>query len=199
MREISVVNFVTLDGVIQSPADPNEDREGGFDHGGWVHPYLGEEWGDMAAEGMAGTDAFLWGRKTYEKMEAHWPNQPEDDPVASLMNRSTKYVVSTTLKNLKWENSELIKDDVVGTIKKIKEGPGKNLTVLGSGELLQTLIEHDLVDSYRLLLCPVVLGSGKRLFKDGAAKTPLRLIDSTTTKTGAIILSYEPETKGAGT
>jgi dihydrofolate reductase len=195
MRKISVVNFVTMDGVIQSPAGPNEDPSGGFEHGGWVHPYVGKEWGDAAGEGMAGTDALLFGRKTYQKMEAHWPNEPDSDPVASMMNRSMKYVVSRTLDEVTWQNSAIIKGDVVERITALKNGPGKSMTVLGSGELIQTLMEHDLIDEYTLLLCPLVLGKGKRLFKDGAPRTPLELVDSKPTDTGAIILTYRPESK----
>lgn len=190
MRKISVVNYVSLDGVIQSPADADEDRSGGFEHGGWAVPYLDEVWGQVAGEGMAAADTFLFGRKTYEKMAAHWPNQPDDDPIAAMLNRSTKYVVSTTLDEVTWQNSILIKDDVVAEITRLKDQPGKNITVLGSGELIQTLVQHDLVDRYTLALFPIVLGSGKRLFKDGLPKTPLELVDSKPTTTGGLILTY---------
>ena len=192
MRKLSVVNFVTLDGVMQSPADPDEDRSGGFEYGGWVLPYLDEDWGRVAGEGMAASDALLFGRKTYEKMAAYWPNQPDDDPVSVKMNRSAKYVVSNTLDDVPWENSTLIKGDAVAEIIKLKEQPGKGITVLGSGDLLQTLMKHDLIDEYELLVCPLLLGRGKRLFRDGGPKSPLEFVDSKTTKSGALILTYRP-------
>lgn len=192
MRKLSVVNFVTLDGVMQGPGDPDEDRSGGFEHGGWVAPYLDETWGRFAAEGIGEGDSLLFGRKTYEKMAAYWPHQPDDDPIAATMNRFTKYVVSRTLENLDWKNSELIKGDVVTEVTKLKDQPGKNITVLGSGELLQTLIGADLIDEYVLLLCPLVLGEGKRLFKDGGPMASLKLVESKATTTGALILTYRP-------
>jgi dihydrofolate reductase len=195
MRQIGVVNFLTLDGVMQSPASPDEDRSGGFEYGGWVQPYLDEVWGNVAGEGMAAADALLFGRTTYEKMFGYWPNQPDDDPVAAMMNRSTKYVVSNTLEEVTWENSKLIKGDVAAEITKIKQEPGKGITVLGSGDLIQTLMKHDLIDQYVLVVYPIVLGSGKRLFKDGAPKTPLKLVDSKPTTTGGMILTYRPESK----
>jgi dihydrofolate reductase len=195
MRKISVVNFVTLDGVMQSPADPNEDPSGGFSDGGWVTPYLDEDWGRAAGEGMAESDALLLGRNTYEKMFSYWPSRPDDDPFAAKMNHSAKYVVSNTLDQVTWENTTLIKGDAVAQITALKQQPGKNITVLGSGGLLQTLMEHDLVDEYALLVVPVVLGRGKRLFRDGVPKTRLELVDSKPTKSGALIVTYRPESK----
>jgi dihydrofolate reductase len=190
MRKLNVVNFVTLDGVIQSPADADEDRSGGFEHGGWVQPFIDEDWGRDAAEGMTAGDSLLFGRKTYEKMVAYWPHQPEDDPIAATMNRFHKYVVSKSLDEVSWQPSTLIRGDVAAEVAAIKAKPGKNITVLGSGDLLRTLIRHDLVDEYHLLLCPVVLGSGKRLFKDGGPGTTLDLVEAKPTKTGALILTY---------
>jgi dihydrofolate reductase len=195
MRKLAVVNFVTLDGVMQSPADPNEDRTGGFEDGGWVTPYLDEEWGRAAGEGMAESDALLFGRLTYQKMEAYWPKQPDDDPFAAKMNHTPKYVVSSTLDDVTWEKSILIKGDPVAEITRLKEAPGKTITVLGSGNLVKTLMENDLVDEYVLLVCPIVLGHGKRLFGDGVSKTSLELVDSTPTKSGALIVTYRPATK----
>jgi dihydrofolate reductase len=197
MRQIGVVNFLTLDGVMQSPASPDEDRSGGFEYGGWVQPYLDEVWGKVAGEGMAAADALLFGRRTYEKMVAYWPNQPDDDPIATMMNRSTKYVVSNTLDDVTWQNSKLIKGDVVTEITNVKEQPGNNITILGSGELIQTLMKHDLIDQYVLVVYPIVLGSGKRLFREGTPKTPLELVDSKPTTTGGMILTYRPESKAS--
>jgi dihydrofolate reductase len=136
----------------------------------------------------------LLGRRTYETFAAHWPKQPADDPLAGTMNGLQKYVVSTTLAEpLAWQNSTLIKTDVPGAVARLREGSGKEIQVIGSGELAQTLIRHDLVDSYRLMIHPLVIGTGKRLFREGTALTRLRLVDSKPTTTGVLILTYEPE------
>lgn len=193
MGEISVVNFVSLDGVMQGPGSPDEDRTGGFPHGGWVGPYLDEDWMQFASKGLAGGSALLFGRVTYEKMVAHWPNVSNDDPIAAKMNNSTKYVVSNTLKDVSWHHTHLIRGDAATEVAKLKEEPGDDITILGSGALLEDLIRNDLIDSYTLLLCPLVLGTGKRLFRDGEPKTPLNLVESRQTSTGAVILVYEPE------
>lgn len=195
MRKVVVVNFLTLDGVMQAPGHADEDRSGGFEYGGWVTPYLDEQWGRVAAEGIAASDAFLFGRKTYEIMAAHWPNQPDDEPFAATMNSFTKYVVSNSLDDVTWQNSTLIKGDVVAEIIRLKERPGKNITVLGSGDLIQTLMRHDLVDEYHLVVYPLVLGGGKHLFRDGGPKASLELVDSTATSSGGLILTYRPESK----
>jgi dihydrofolate reductase len=145
-------------------------------------------------EAFAATGGMLLGRLTYENFAAHWPNQPADDPIAPTMNGLEKYVVSTTLSEpLSWQNSTLIKDDVRGAIGRLKQGSGKEIQVIGSGELVQTLIEHDLVDSYRLMIHPLVLGKGKRLFRDGTALSRFRLVDSKPTTTGVLLLTYEPD------
>ena len=193
MRRIVVVNFVTLDGVMQGPGDPGEDRSGGFEHGGWAMPYLDEVWGGFAAQGIADADALLFGRTTYEKMVAYWPNQPDDDPIAATMNGFPKYVVSQTLREVTWKNTIIVKGDAATEVRRLKEQPGKNITILGSGSLIQTLMEHDLIDEYQLLVCPLVLGEGKRLFRDGMRKTSLELVDSKPTSTGAVILTYRPK------
>jgi dihydrofolate reductase len=193
MRELNVVNFVTLDGVMQGPGSPDEDRTGGFEHGGWVAPYIDEDWGNFAAKGMAAGNALLFGRVTYEKMEAYWPTVSNDDPIAATMNNSTKYVVSNTLGEVTWQHTNLIKGDGAAEIAKLKETPGENITILGSGALIQDLMKRDLIDSYTLLLCPIILGTGKRLFRDGEPKTPLKLVESRTTSTGALIVVYQPE------
>ena len=204
MRKMVVVNYLTLDGIMQGPGHADEDRSGGFEHGGWVTPYLEEVWGEVAAAGIAASDALLFGRRTYEKMAAYWPHQPDDDPIAATMNNFPKYVVSKSLDLVTWANSLVIKHDAVAEIEKLKEQPGKNITMLGSGDLLRTLMSHDLVDEYQLVVCPLVLGEGKRLFRDGAPKTPLDLVDCKTTSTGTLILTYRPtrrrsrESIGAG-
>jgi len=193
MPRIVVSEFLTLDGVMQAPGDPNEDRSGGFDQGGWQLAYFDDIFGSTMMEAFGATGGMLLGRVTYQNFAAFWPNQPGDDPLAATMNGLQKYVVSTTLTDpLAWANSTLIKGDVPGEITKLRAEPGKEIQVIGSGELVQTLIEHDLVDSYRLMVHPLVLGSGKRLFRDGTAPTKLRLLDSKPTTTGVLLLSYVP-------
>jgi dihydrofolate reductase len=194
MRRIVVSEFLTLDGVMQAPGDPNEDRSGGFDKGGWQLTYFDDIFGNVMMDAFAATGGMLLGRLTYENFAAHWPKQPADDPFAATMNGLEKYVVSTTLTEpLAWQNSTLIKDDVAGEVAKLKAGTGKEIQVIGSGQLVQDLIRHDLVDAYRLMIHPLVLGTGKRLFRDGTAPTRLRLVDSKPTTTGVLILTYEQE------
>ena len=196
MRQVSVVNFVSLDGVMQGPGNPDEDRTGGFEHGGWVGPYIDDDWMQFASKGLSSGNALLFGRVTYEKMVAHWPNVSNDDPVAAKMNTSTKYVVSKSLDEVTWENTHLIKGDGATEVAKLKETDGEDITILGSGALIHDLIKNNLVDSYTLLQCPLILGSGKRLFRDGEPKTPLNLVESRQTSTGALILVYQPERTG---
>jgi dihydrofolate reductase len=192
MRMLRVIEFLSLDGVMQAPGDPEEDTEGGFRHGGWQRPYFDDVLAATAAEGMAATDAYLFGRKTYEKMAAYWPTAPGDDPYAQHLNSTPKYVASTTLRRLRWQNSTLIESHVADEIAKLKQQPGGNIAVLGSGVLVQTLIEHDLVDEYFLALFPIVLGSGKRLFRGADQPRRLSLVDSKATSTGGVILTYRP-------
>jgi dihydrofolate reductase len=189
-----VNEFLSLDGVMQGPGDPEEDRSGGFAHGGWQRPYFDDDFAKVAFEGMAQTGGYLFGRRTYQIMAAYWPNQPDDNPFAASLNGLPKYVASTTLSEpLEWQNSTLLQGDVAKAVAELKEQPGKNLVVLGSGELVQTLMENDLVDEYGLMINPIVLGSGKRLFRDGSAKRPLRLVRSMTSSTGVLVATYEPE------
>jgi dihydrofolate reductase len=197
MPRIVVSEFLTLDGVMQAPGDPTEDRSGGFEHGGWQLAYFDEVFGNTLMEAFAASGGLLLGRTTYEIFAAHWPKQPADDPFAEMMNGLQKYVVSTTLTEpLAWENSTLIKSDVAGEVAKLREGSGKEIQVIGSGELVQTLIQDDLVDAYRLMIHPLVLGTGKRLFRDGTPPTKVRLVDSKPTTTGVLILTYEPDRSG---
>jgi dihydrofolate reductase len=193
MRKLSIVEFVTLDGVMQSLGGPDEDREGGFEHGGWSAPYGDEVLARQAGQGLGQVSAYLFGRKTYEKMAAHWPHEPDDNPIAASLNATPKYVVSTTLRNqdLMWANTHVLDGDVVEEITALKaEGEGF-VTVLGSGVLVQTLLANDLVDSYRIMLHPLVLGTGKRLFREYPRALPLRLVECTPTTTGVLLLIYE--------
>lgn len=194
MSKLVVTSSLTLDGVMQSVAHPDEDRRGGFEHGGWQPPYADAVMAGVMAEGMANGGAMLLGRLTYEKFAAFWPHQPDDNPYAAVLNHRQKYVASTTLQEpLPWANSTRLEGDVAEAVAALKEQPGKDLVVLGSGQLVQTLMRHDLVDEYVLSIHPLVLGSGRRLFTDGGALARLRLVDTTTTTTGVVIATYQPD------
>ena len=193
MPKLVVSEFLTLDGVMQGPGDSNEDRSGGFDQGGWQLPFFDDVFGRTIMDGFANSGGFLLGRTTYEIFAAYWPNQSADDALAGTMNHLPKYVVSTTLQEpLGWQNSTLISGNVADEIAKLKDQPGKEIQVIGSGELVQTLIRHELVDEYRLMIHPIVLGKGKRLFREGGTGARLRLVDSKPTTTGVLLLTYVP-------
>jgi dihydrofolate reductase len=190
--KLTVTTFLTLDGVMQSPGAPEEDPSNGFDLGGWLVPYADEDMGRIVVEWFAGADAFLLGRKTYEIFVGFWPNvTDENDPVATALNSLPKYVASTTLDRVEWNNATLIEKDVVEAVTELKSRPGRELQVHGSGDLAQTLIENDLVDEYRLLIYPLVLGRGRRLFGGGSVPAALRLVDTRTTGTGVVAHTYE--------
>ena len=192
-----MVEFVTLDGVMQGLGGPDEDREGGFDLGGWSAPYGDEVLARHAGEGIGETSAYLFGRKTYEQMAAHWPNEPADNPMAASLNTTPKYVATRTLReqDLEWANSHVVNGDMVEAIQGLKaEGDGF-VTVLGSGVLVQTLIANELVDTYRIMLHPLVLGAGKRLFREYRRPLRLRFAGCTPTTTGVLLLTYEREAR----
>ncbi|HET9203110.1 MAG TPA: dihydrofolate reductase family protein [Acidimicrobiia bacterium] len=194
MARLVVVEMVSLDGVMQAPGSPDEDRSGGFEHGGWAMPYFDEVAGEEAGRSMAETGAFLFGRKTYEIMAAYWPNQPHDDMFSQVLNSLPKYVASTTLAEpLAWSGSSLLKGDVAEAVAALKEEQVGNIVVLGSGRLARTLMEHDLVDEYGLTIHPLLLGPGKRLFDEVGGMRTLRLVDSKATTTGVILATYRPE------
>jgi len=190
VRKLVVNTFLTLDGVMQAPGGPNEDPEGGFRHGGWSVNYWDDRMGQFVGEAMSKPFDLLLGRKTYEIFAAHWPNAAEAEGAGPL-NAATKYVVSTTLKSADWGPAVLIRDNVVERIAELKQGNGPELQVQGSSRLVQTLIAHDLVDEYRVMIFPLTLGTGKRLFGDGARPGNLRLVDSRVSTTGVIIATYE--------
>jgi dihydrofolate reductase len=193
MKKIVVGTFLTLDGVMQAPGDPQEDTEGGFKHGGWQMPIFDEDAGKIMDESMAATEALLLGRVTYQIFAAYWPNAPEDDPIAKQLNSIPKYVVSTTLDKVEWNNSTLIKENVAEEVAKLKQGPGSGtIAVTGSGKLAQMLMQYGLVDEYSLWFHPVVLGSGKRLFADGIPPANLKLTGTKTTGSGIVVLTYQP-------
>jgi len=195
MRRIVAVEFLSLDGVYQAPGDPDEDTEGGFRYGGWQRPYFDEVLGAAAAEGMARTDAQLFGRKTFRKMAEYWPNAPADDPFAAYLNGVQKYVVSNTLReqDIAWQPTRLVSGDIAAGIREIKEEPGNDIGVLGSGRLVRWLLANDLVDELSLTVFPIVLGGGKRLFADDGRMRKLELVDSLPTKAGGLMLTYRPE------
>jgi dihydrofolate reductase len=188
-----VVAFIhlTLDGVMQAPARPDEDRRGGFEHGGWALPYNDEVMAKVLAENMAGAGPLVLGRRTYEDLYGFWPKQT-GNPFTEVLDSTRKYVASTTLAEpLPWSNSTLLEGDAADAVAGLKQEPGEDLTVLGSGELVQSLRRRDLVDEYVLLIHPLVLGTGRRLFPDGGGLATLRLTGSTATTTGVLIATYQ--------
>jgi len=191
MRKLVVGTFLTVDGVMQAPGGPDEDREGGFEHGGWSVNYWDEVMGGLIVESTLEAGALLLGRKTYDIFAAHWPHVGDHDPIAAKLNSMPKYVASRTTNKVTWNNSSLIKGDVASAVAALKEQAGGEIQVTGSGDLIQTLIEHDLVDEYRLWVFPVVLGEGKRLFATGAVPAALKLVDTKTSSTGVAIHTYE--------
>ena len=194
MRKIIVSEFLTLDGVMQAPGGPDEDRSGGFNHGGWQMPYFDEITAKAIIEGLTEAGGFVLGRKTYEIFAAYWPTAPaEVQAFAEPLNNLPKFVASKTLREpLAWNNSTLIAGDVAKEVAKLKRQSGNDLRVIGSGELVQTLMKHDLIDEYVLMVHPLVLGSGKRLFREGGSSANLKLIDIKTTGKGVAIVTYQP-------
>jgi dihydrofolate reductase len=179
MRKIVAVELVSLDGVMESPEE-------------WAFSYSNKEMEEANASGMAASDAMLLGRVTYEGLAAFWPNQPGGTPMVDYINSVPKYVVSSTLKEpLEWNNSTLIKGDVAEEIAKLKRQPGKDITSIGSGTLVRSLLQNSLLDELRLMLHPIVLGGGKRLFEDGRDREALKLVDSRRFATGVIYLTYQ--------
>ena len=195
MRKLVVFNSVTLDGVMQAPGRPDEDTRGGFAHGGWAQPFTDPVMMSVAAEGGATIGSILLGRRTYEDFFSFWPHQT-DNPFTEVLDNTQKYVASATLSEpLPWRNSTLLQGDATDAVARLKEQPGKDMVVLGSGELVQSLRRRNLVDRYVLLVHPLILGTGRRLFPDGAAPATLRLLDSKTTTTGVVIATYEEATR----
>ncbi|WP_254532834.1 dihydrofolate reductase family protein [Natrinema gelatinilyticum] len=191
MRDLIVSEFLTVDGVMQAPGGPDEDREGGFEHGGWQQPYVDEIFAEAISEGIATSDALLLGRKTYEIFAGYWPTATDEGEFADMMNSIDKYVASRTLDAVEWQNSTLLEGDVAEAVAELKRQPGGDIRVIGSGELVQTLMAHDLVDEYQLMIHPLVLGSGKQLFRESSKRTDLELVDTKTTTTGVVMLYYQ--------
>jgi len=191
MRKLMVTTFLTLDGVMQAPGGPREDDSGGFAHGGWSANYWDERMGQVQGEAMGAPFDLVLGRKTYDIFAAYWPHASEEDG-AKPMNDATKYVASRGQPTLEWRKSVLIEGDAAEGIAALKRQGGPELQVYGSGNLIQTLMRHDLVDQYRLWIFPLVIGSGKRLFSEGTIPAGLKLLDSTVSTTGVVIGRYEP-------
>ena len=190
MGALIVVEFVTLDGVMQGFGSPDEDRDGGFEHGGWGPPYADERQFAAAAEGLSATWAYIFGRRTYDKLVAFWPQQPDDNPMAAHLNATPKYVASRTLEHPTWNNARVLERQLEPAVVKLKSSEPGDVVVLGSGALVEQLIAHDLVDGYRLFLHPLVLGGGKRLFRTLDRVIPLRLLSADPTSTGVVMLNY---------
>jgi len=191
MRKLIVSTFVTLDGVMQAPGGPEEDGEGGFAYGGWSVNYWDDQMGEVMGEAMSKPFDLLLGRKTYDIFAAFWPNA-SDDAGGKPLNDATKYVASRSQPTLAWGPSVLIEGDAAEGVAAVKNGNGPALQVHGSGNLIQTLLRHNLVDEFRLWVFPVVIGSGKRLFADGTVPAGLKRIDSKISTTGVVIGTYEP-------
>jgi dihydrofolate reductase len=194
MRKVIVTEWMSLDGVVQAPGAADEDTTGGFAHGGWHLRYfedLSQKW---VVENLTAAGGFLLGRRTYEGFAAHWPNASEEEQVvAQPLNTKPKYVASRTLTEpLGWQNSTVLQGDVAGAVLALKQEDGDDLLVIGSTELVQTLIDHALVDEFRVMIDPLVVGGGKRIFRDDGVLRPLRLVDSKVTTTGAMLATYAP-------
>jgi dihydrofolate reductase len=190
MRKLVATTFLTLDGVMQAPGGPEEDPTGGFTHGGWSVNYWDEMMGQVMDEAFSVPADMLLGRKTYEIFAAHWPHVSRD-PVADKLNSATKYVASRTLDQVEWQNSQLLEGDVADAVRRLKEESGPEIQVHGSANLIQTLLQNDLVDEFRLWIFPLVLGTGKRVFDQGTIPRGLRLADSKTSTTGVLMTTFE--------
>jgi dihydrofolate reductase len=193
--KLTVTTFLTLDGVMQGPGGAEEDRSGGFDQGGWVPPFVDQDFGEIVDAWFARADEFLLGRTTYELMFPYWSqvtDPAEAGATGQKLNTLPKHVVSRTLRSPQWANSSVLDGDVVAAVTALKDKPGGELQVHGSAQLVQTLNQHNLVDEYRLLVFPVVLGTGKRLFGDGTVPTAFRTVENRTTSTGVVALTLRP-------
>ncbi|GIG87458.1 dihydrofolate reductase family protein [Plantactinospora endophytica] len=191
MRKLVVSAFVTLDGVVQAPGGPGEDDDNGFAYGGWMVNYWDDQVGEAMTDLMGKPFDLVLGRRTYDILAAYWPHASEEDGAGPL-NRATKYVASRGRPTLSWDKSVLLEGDVAESVAALKKEDGPELQVHGSADLIQTLLRHNLVDEFRLLIFPVVLGAGKRLFADGTVPAGLKLVHSTVTPSGAMIGRYEP-------
>lgn len=193
MRKINAALFITLDGVVEAPGLGDTTLP---EKRGWSMPFMNDEVGQVIGAGMASSDAMLLGRRTYQDFAAFWPNVPADDPFGQIMNNQTKYVVSTTLNKAEWRNSHLIKGDIATELNKLKQQSGKDINIVGSGTLTRSLIEADLVDELQLMLCPVVLGVGMRLFDNTHFTKSMKVLQAKSFDSGMIYLRLQPDKKG---
>ncbi|MGJ0183968.1 dihydrofolate reductase family protein [Corynebacterium glyciniphilum] len=190
MGRVVVVNFISIDGVIQSPLSPEEDRDGGFERGGWVPPYSDGTVDAFMKDTTLGAAGMLLGRRSYEILSTAWSGADDSEPAVAAMNRMPKYVVSSTLDHLEWQNSHLLTGDLTSVITDVKDSTDGDLVVFGSGSLVRGLAERDLIDEYRLLLFPIIPGEGKRMFDDRGALARFELSDSVVASGGVVILTY---------
>ncbi len=188
MRKVIVLEFITLDGVIQAPGGPEEDTSGGFEYGGWTAPFFDDVLGKEMDKVMKKPFELLLGRKTYDIFSSYWPKHEEEWPG---VNKTTKYVASKTLKKADWNNTEILKENVADEVKKLKEKSGPDLQVYGSGEFVQTLLKNDLIDELWLKIFPITLGKGKKLFREGAIPASFTLTESKTSTTGVIAANFK--------
>lgn len=192
MTRLVVLEYTSIDGVIQAPGHAGEDDAGGFQHGGWTQPQMSDH-RRYVAESFYAADAFLLGRLTYEIFAAYWPTVTDpSDEIATALNTRHKYVASSTLRDPAWEHTTLLGPDIAAEVAVLKAQPGRELLVVGSGRLAHALFDHELVDEYRLMVHPVVLGSGKRLFAETTSVRPMELIDARTTASGLVLITYQP-------
>ena len=192
MRKLVAGTFVSMDGVMQAPGGPDEDRDGGFQHGGWLVPHFDDKLVQVMTEWVDQAGVFLLGRRTYEIFAGSWPNATDpDDRIAAALNGRPKYVASRTLSEVGWNNSHLLAGDVVEAVQRLKAEDGGEIQVHGSGKMLQTLFKHGLVDTLRIWQFPVVVGTGKRLFGEGAVPSTYRLVETQASTTGAVLQVYE--------
>ena len=192
MRKVIAATFISLDGVMQAPGGPEEDTAGGFQYGGWTFHYFDEATGKAIVEIFEKPFDLLLGRKTYDIFAAHWPKVSDDDPIAKQFNRITKFVATRGSPKLDWNNSKSLGDDVVAAIKELKASEGPDLLIQGSSDLIQTLLRNGLIDEFTLLIFPIVLGSGKKLFGDGAVPVAMKLLHTQALPTGVIKATYQP-------
>jgi dihydrofolate reductase len=195
MRQVIVQAWMTLDGVVQAPGAADEDVTGGFEHGGWSLPYFDEGGMNWVARNVTEAGGFLLGRRTYEILGSYWPNASEEERIlAEPLNERPKYVASRTLSEpLEWQNAELLRGEVPAAVEALKQGSGNHLLVVGSTRLVETLLEHDLVDEFRLMIDPLIVGGGKRIVPDSGIRRSLVLTDTESTSSGAILATYRAE------
>lgn len=191
MRKLIAVEFLSLDGVMQGLGSPDEDREGDFEHGGWGAPYAEAIHSSRGADGLTDTTAYLFGRKTYEKMAAFWPHVPDDNPMAAHLNATEKHVVTSGPAAFDWHGTRALTGEVVEGVQALKNAEEGDIVILGSGVLVRSLLQAELIDALRLFIHPLILGSGRRLFGELPTPQKLTLVGSDTTSMGTLVLSYD--------